>query len=101
MIRRRDDELRAEAQEILQRQIDRLRQMSYSELCSQIGEPQAFEVESPSGRVFQVEVMTFWDDKRTRDLRVIVAIDDSTGMGVFDYLRDSFIMAPDGSFIDE
>jgi len=45
--------------------------------------------------------MTFWDDKRTRDLRVIVAIDDSTGMGVFDYLRDSFIMAPDGSFIDE
>jgi hypothetical protein len=99
--RRRDKELETEAREILRRQIDRLRQRSYRELSMQIDEPQAFEVESPSGRVFQVEVVTFWDDKRTRDLRVIVAIDDSMGMRMLDYLSDSFIMAPDGSFVSE
>jgi hypothetical protein len=99
--RRRDDEVRPEAQAILRRQVEHLRRTSYAELCTQLDEPQAFEVESPSGRVFQLEVLTFLDDKRARDLRVIVAIDDSTGMRVFDYLSASFIMAPDGSFVGE
>jgi hypothetical protein len=58
-------------------------------------------VESPSGRVFQLEVLTFWDDKRARDLRVMVAIDDSMGWRIRDYLSDDFIMAPDGSFVGE
>jgi hypothetical protein len=99
--RRRNDELRAEAVEILQQQVERLRRRSYEELCCDLDEPQAFEVESPSGRVFQLEVVTFWDDNRTRDLRVMVAIDDSMGCRIRDYLRDDFIMAPDGSFVGE
>jgi hypothetical protein len=101
MTRRRDHELRAEAQEILQRQVDRLRRTPYAELCTQLDEPQAFEVESPSGHVFQLEVLTFWDDKGARNLRVMVAIDDSTGWRIRDYLRDDFILAPDGSFVGE
>lgn len=101
MIRRRDHALRAEAREILQRQVDRLRGTSYAELCTQLGEPQAFEVESPTGRVFQLEVETFWDDERARTLPVMAAIDDSTGWRIRDYLRDEFIVAPDGSFVGE
>jgi hypothetical protein len=99
--RRRDNELRAEAQAILRRQVERLRQTSYAELCAQLDEPQAFEVESPAGRVFQLEVLTFWDDKRARNLRVMVAIDDSMGVRIRDYLSAGFIMAPDGSFVGE
>jgi hypothetical protein len=75
---------------------------SHAELCTQLGEPQAFEVESPSGRVFQLEVLTVWDDKRARNLRVMVAIDDSTGWRIRDYSATSSSWRPtDRSSVSE
>lgn len=45
-----------------------------------------------------VETQAFWDDEAARHLRVLVSVD--TG-GWFAHVTDSFIVAPDGSFIGE
>jgi hypothetical protein len=89
-----------EATEILGREVRRLRELPYGELQRYL-EPDAFEVESPSGRTFQVEVTALWDDRKRSNLRIIVAIDDSRGWRFRDYRSNDFIIAPDGSFIGE
>ena len=58
------------------------------------------EVVGPSGTVYQLEVTAFWDDKKARNLRVIVTIDDG-GWRAFVPLTTDFIMGPDGSFVGE
>jgi hypothetical protein len=42
----------------------------------------------------------FWDDKKLGNLRVCGSIDDG-GLRAFFPVTDSFIIAPDGRFIDE
>lgn len=88
------------AQQILDEEILRLRYRPYSELTRYL-EPYAFEVTTASGRVFQVEIAALWDDNKGGDLRIVVAIDDSRGWRLHDYKRESFIIAPDGSFVGE
>lgn len=94
------DGIANEAQTILDDQIRRLRALPYSELL-RYRDPDAFEVTAPSGRVFQVEVLAVWDDRKRRHLRVLVHMDDSMGMKVSPYVIDDFIIAPDGSFVGE
>jgi hypothetical protein len=94
------DGLAIEAQMILSDQIRRLRALPYSELL-RYREPDAFEVAAPSGRIFQVEVLAVWDDRKRRHLRVLVHMDNSMGMRARPYLIDNFIIAPDGSFVGE
>lgn len=95
------DEIAREAREIVDGEVRRLRSLTYDQLTRYL-EPTAFEIQAPSGRTFQVEIYALWDDKPERgDLRLIVAVDDSFGSSIFDYKRDSFIIAPDGSFVGE
>jgi hypothetical protein len=63
-------------------------------------EPKGLEVAGPSGAIYQLEVQAFWDDKRSRHLRVLASIDDG-GWSAFIPLTDDFIIAPDGSFVGE
>jgi hypothetical protein len=93
-------EIDREAREIVDREVRRLRSLTYDQLTRYL-KPAAFEVQAPSGRTFQVEIYAHWDDKEGGDLRVLVAVDDSFGSSIFDYKRDGFIIAPDGSFIGE
>ena len=87
-----------EARSILAEQLAAYRKRSYTDLVAMIGRGEHFEVIGPSGMWYQVEVEVFWDHKPDRAVRVMGAIDDG-GIRAFVPLTDSFIMAPDGTFV--
>jgi len=90
---------KAEARQLLAAKLAELRHQSYSDLL-RLMEPEGLEVAGPSGAIYQLEVQAFWDDKRSRHLRVLASIDDG-GWSAFIPLTDDFIIAPDGSFVGE
>lgn len=52
------------------------------------------------GVVYQVESESIWDDRKRGHIRVVVGVDDG-GWRAFYPLTDSFIIAPDGTYIGE
>ena len=90
---------KVEARQVLAGKIAELRRSSYTDLLRHM-EPEGLQVAGPSGVTYQLEVQAFWDDKRSRHLRVLASIDDG-GWRAFAPLCDDFIIAPDGSFIGE
>ena len=91
---------KVEAKGLLEAAVAELRAKSRVELERLIGAPDAYEVQGKSGKTYQMEKQAFWDDKKGRDLRVLVSIDDG-GWRAFFPTTESFIMAPDGSFVGE
>jgi hypothetical protein len=91
---------KAEAREILGRHLSGYRKRSHAELVRLLGEVDVAEIAGPSGAKYQIEVEVFWDDKTQRNLRVMASIDDG-GWRSLAPLCESFILAPDGSFIGE
>jgi hypothetical protein len=91
---------KAEARQVLAGKIAELRRWSYTDLL-RFMEPEGLEVAGPSGTIYQLEVQAFWDDKRSRHLRVLASIDDGGWRAFFAPLCDDFIIALDGSFIGE
>ena len=90
-----------EAREVLQGHLTPLRDLSYEELKARfLNKQEAFDTHGPSGAWYQLEIQGFWDDRRGGNLRILGSIDDG-GWRAFSPLTDSFIMAPDGSFIGE
>jgi hypothetical protein len=89
-----------EARIILQELLDELCERPYSDLAKLVGDSQQREIAGKSGTRYQVEIEAVWDDKRDGNLRVFAAIDDG-GWRAFVPLTDSFIIAPDGSFVGE
>ena len=65
-----------------------------------VGQTEGYDVAAPDYVVYQIKVQVFWDNKPDGDIRVMGAIDDG-GWRAFIPLCDDFIMAPDGSFVDE
>ena len=92
---------RAEALQIAETVLDRLRRRPYDRLVAELlREPEVEEIAGPSGATYYVEVEVIWDDWKKRHLRVMVAIDDG-GWRAFSPLSTDFIVAPDGSFVGE
>jgi hypothetical protein len=89
-----------EAQGLLIECLAGYRNYSYDDLQTRLGEIDTCQVIGESGIQYQVEIQVFWDDKLQQNIRVIGAIDDG-GWRAFLPLADSFIMAPDGSFVGE
>jgi hypothetical protein len=89
-----------EAQSLLSEYLAGYRNYSYDELQTRLREIDTYQVNGESGVQYQVEIQVFWDDKLQQNIRVIGAIDDG-GWRAFLPLTDSFIMAPDGSFVGE
>src|ERR1700757_2296831 len=91
------------AAELLEAVVHHLRKRSYSELRTWIGDAQCKEVTGPDGKPYQVEVTAFWDDPRTKEgnIRVIASIGDGTFLAALHPMTRDFIVAPDGSFVDE
>jgi hypothetical protein len=87
-----------EARTILNRRVSQLRQQPYEELKDGwLAHWDSEDYTGLSGVWYQVEIGAFWDDEKARHLRVLVSIDTGGQRG----LTDSFIIAPDGSFIGE
>ena len=90
-----------EAKSLLEKELSRYRQRSYTELLSLLDQPETFERVSQSGAIYQIEMQVFFDDDTNRStLRVSGAIDDG-GWRAFRPLCDDFLIAPDGSFVGE
>jgi len=89
-----------EAKSRLSQELSRYRQIPYAELSSLIDHSETFERAAPSGVTYQIEMQVFVDDISRQTLRVMGAIDDG-GWRAFLPLSDSFILAPDGSFVGE
>ena len=95
-----NDMNKKEAQSLLSKILTGYRKYSFAELQSRLGKIDARQVNAESGAQYQVEVQLMWDDDRQQNIRVMGAIDDG-GWRAFLPLTDSFIMAPDGSFVGE
>lgn len=91
---------RETARIIAERRLQELRQLPYQELAKLVDRSSTAEVNGPDGVKYQIEVQAFWDSKKGGDIRVIVAVDGGE-VSAFRPLNDSFIMAPDGSFVGE
>lgn len=64
------------------------------------GEVIVLDITAPDGTQCCVEINAMWDDKPDGNIRVIASIDDG-GWRAFVPVSDSFIVAPDGSFVGE
>ena len=88
----------AEAKQLLEEAVERLRGRSRAQLARLLGNPEVSTVKGPSGQTYQVETEAIWDDREGQDLRVMVLIDDG-GWSSLSPMSKSFIIAPDGSFV--
>src|SRR5262245_3544549 len=91
---------RKEAGALLLEQLAAYRARPYADLIAAIGQVGSVEIAGPSGRPYQVEVNVLWDDRPGGNVRVLASIDDG-GLRSFAPLTDSFIKAPNGSFVGE
>jgi hypothetical protein len=92
---------KAEAKRLAAERLLELRAIPFVELVDRlIGRQETDEVTGSSGARYQLEVQGLWDRKEGADLRVMVLVDDG-GLRAFAPVSESFIMAPDGSFVGE
>ena len=89
-----------EAQSLLRKTLKRYKKWPYDELRDMIGKIDTLQIKGETGTEYQVEVQVFWDNKLKQNIRVSGAIDDG-GWRAFLPITDSFIVAPDGTFIGE
>ena len=94
---------KAEARDILAKELLHFRAMSYSDLKKLMGSQQVVERSSASGVSYTIEIEVFWDSPREpgSDLRVIASIDDGRFLSALSPLSSDFIMNSDGKFIGE
>lgn len=92
---------KAEAMDVIEKELAILRPKSYLELKEMIGaEPITKEITLETGTKYQIEIMVHWDDKPDVNIRVLGSIDDM-GWRALSPLSNDFIMSPDGEFVDE
>jgi hypothetical protein len=93
---------KVEAKAVLQDQMNKLRILSYSEIrkLAESEKTETLEIAAKSGKRYQLEIQAFWDDKREKNIRVMVSIDDGGWLAFFPLSSDC-IIAPDGSFVGE
>jgi hypothetical protein len=90
-----------EARAILISELAKYRERSYDQLCAIVDAAKhRCQVTGVSGTQYQIEIYAYWDAKPRCDVRVIGCIDDG-GWRAFVPMSDSFIKAPDGSFVGE
>jgi hypothetical protein len=78
-------------------EIARLRNLSYGDLLALKSQPaEHWPMETADGKTLGMETQIFWDDGKRQNLRVIVDVWDSRRIA-----GNSFIRAPDGSFVGE
>lgn len=85
---------------LIERELIRLRATPYEELKHLIDHAWTETVSTPSGHNYQVEIQAVWDDRKRRNIRVVISVDDM-GWRAFAPLSSDFIIAPDGSFVGE
>lgn len=90
----------AEARHVLAGEIARCRATPRTDLLDLLRAPRHREVAGRRGRMYQVEVQAFWDNRASGDLHVVASVDDG-GLRAFCPITDGFIVSADGRFIGE
>lgn len=91
-----------EARRILNRRLAELRRQSFSDLKDAwLEQPDCEQIPGKAGVEYQIEIEALWEDRNAQHLRLVLSIDDGRGWRAFAPLTDSFIVAPDGSFVGE
>lgn len=91
----------AEAADVAESRLDELRRLRYAQLVKEwLDQPRSEYATAPSGRRYNLEIEAIWDYKPQDNLRVWVMVDDG-GPSATRPLTRTFIVAPDGSFIDD
>ena len=87
---------------LLQEELDEQRKRPYHDLSKYVLENkvEAYEIET-DGRIYEIEIQYFWDDKPNEDIRVMGNINEQGTLSVYKPLTSDFIMAPDGNFVGE
>jgi hypothetical protein len=88
------------ARTLLDKELGKLRQLSYAELLPVMKKVPTNEIIGPDGKRYQIECQAFWDSKEGGNIRVMVCVDDG-GWSAFKPLSAAFIISPSGSFISE
>jgi hypothetical protein len=83
---------------VLNQKLDELRKLTHGELLTLLDRPSFDRVKGQDGVEYQVETQAFWDNKKKRNIRVVVAVDDG-GIRAMMPLTGTLIVSPDGSFI--
>lgn len=91
-----------EARSLLETELAKYRVWKFQDLVRLIDDRLDYPVTAPSGLTYQMDVQAFWDipERPNENLRVAAAIDDG-GPSAYTPMTDSFIVAPDGRFVDE
>ena len=84
-----------EAAAIAEAELGRLRTTGYTPLVERVDSSETHEVTPESGTVYQVQTMVYWDGKGSKDLRVIVAVDDGGWSAYHPLTRDMILSPPD------
>ena len=88
------------ASTLIDEELGRLREFSYSELLKLMDKPSTIYVQGQDGKRYQIERQAFWDSNKGGNIRVMVSADDG-GWSAFKPLSAAFIISPDDSFIGE
>jgi hypothetical protein len=89
-----------EASELLSVALRAYRALPYSDLVARIGAVESTTVIGSLDVEYQIEIQFLWDARPQGAIRVWGAIDDGRLRALFP-LCDSFILAPDGTFVGE
>jgi hypothetical protein len=84
---------------LINAEIQRLGQLTYSELVQRMG-TQTDRIVGEDGKIYQVESEVRWDNTKNQDIRIIVAADDG-GRSALKPLIGGFIMHRDGAILRE
>jgi hypothetical protein len=92
---------RREACEIIANEVAKYRTRSYDQLRAIVdAQKGSFQITGASGKRYYLDIYVHWDAKPEGNVRVIGCIDDG-GWRAFLPLSESFIKAPDSSFVGE
>lgn len=100
---------------ILAEHLAKYRTWSYSQLAERVDSDRRLhdclehiESTASDGTMYQIEFQAFWDDKPQGDVRVIGNLSSEPQKPLWRFIpiyisdvADSFIMRPDGRFVDE
>ncbi len=92
---------KGEAKAVLKSELEKYRTRSYKSLLQLLQTLDAYEIDSPSGVKYQIEIQAMWDDQPNGDLRVLGGIDDGGLLSSFAPLTESFVLTPEGKFVEE
>jgi hypothetical protein len=93
---------KVEARNLLAQQLASYRVLPYRDLVKLVGANATVEVRGPSGVEYQIEIEVMWDSPREKvNIRVMGTIDDGRLPGALLPLCGSFVLSPDGRFVEE